>query len=59
MDIHQFRNAARRSSSLSANEHYELWAILAIESFERELEAFYRRAQFVIVPLENERYARD
>jgi hypothetical protein len=47
--VASIRNPVRRSSGLSAGEHYELWAALAIESFERELEAFYRRAQFVIV----------
>lgn len=59
MDIGQFRNAARRSHGLAPHEPYEVWAILEIESFERELEVFHRRALFAIAAPKRECYARD
>lgn len=29
--------------------HYEPWIIIAMESFEREMLAFYRRSQFEVI----------
>ncbi len=33
----------------SRRDHYEPWVVLAVESFEREMLAFYRRSQFTVV----------
>ncbi|GES41953.1 hypothetical protein RsS62_12050 [Rhizobium dioscoreae] len=33
----------------SRRDHYEPWVVLAVESFEREMLAFYRRSQFKLV----------
>jgi len=39
----------RRRGMRSRNDHYEPWAVLAVESFEREMLAFYRRSQFTVI----------
>jgi hypothetical protein len=33
----------------SRKDHYEPWVLLAVESFEREMLAFYRRSQFTVI----------
>jgi len=40
-------NGRRRMRS--RRDQYEPWAVLAVESFEREMLAFYRRSQFTVV----------
>lgn len=41
------RDSRRRARS--RNRHYEPWVVLAVESFEREMQAFYRRSQLKVV----------
>ena len=36
---------------------YEPWAVFTMELFEREIEAFYRRSRFTIVPAARRDYA--
>lgn len=38
-----------RRGMRSRSEHYEPWAMLAVESFEREMLVFYRRSQFKVI----------
>ncbi len=33
----------------SLSNHFEPWVLLAVESFEREMLAFYRRSQFKVI----------
>ncbi|GAC1042866.1 hypothetical protein [Rhizobium sp. No.120] len=33
----------------SRKSQYEPWVLLAVESFEREMLAFYRRSQFTVI----------
>ncbi|WP_169055500.1 hypothetical protein [Rhizobium sp. P44RR-XXIV] len=37
------------SRGRTRKSHYEPWIVLAMEGFEREMLAFYRRSQFKIV----------
>jgi len=44
-----FVGMERRRRGRARKSHYEPWIMVAMESFEREMLAFYRRSQFEIV----------
>lgn len=44
-----FADMDNRCRGRECKSHYEPWIMVAMESFEREMLAFYRRSQFRVV----------
>jgi hypothetical protein len=44
-----FADIENRCRGRTRKSHYEPWIVLAMDGFEREMLAFYRRSQFKII----------
>ncbi len=47
--LREMLDMRRRRGLGSRASHFEPWVVLAVESFEREMLAFYRRSQFKVI----------